>query len=235
MTRTDRLYALVEELRAAAPRPRTVAALADRLTVSERTIQRDLQALMAAGVPVRNEAGPRGGWFVDPTMTLPPVTFTTAEALAVAAALAAAEHSAPFAGAARTAMQKVAAVVNTPASAAVRELAGQLVALPAAVDPAVRAAVEQAVLGRRVLHLTYRAPDGRESEREVEPAGLLTAAGRWYLVGWCRARQAPRGFRLDRIVAAVTTPEAAPPRALSEMIGPLGAGAAPPAALDGLA
>src|SRR5919108_52270 len=41
MNRTDRLYALVEELRGAAPRARTARQLADRFEVSVRTIERD--------------------------------------------------------------------------------------------------------------------------------------------------------------------------------------------------
>ncbi|MGW4007640.1 HTH domain-containing protein [Streptomyces sp. KPB2] len=58
MNRTPRLYALVEELRAAAPRTLTVAALAARFEVSTRTVQRDLQALMEAGARC---APPPGG------------------------------------------------------------------------------------------------------------------------------------------------------------------------------
>ena len=51
MNRTDRLYALVEELRAAAPRARSAHRLAERFEVTVRTIQRDLLALQEAGVP----------------------------------------------------------------------------------------------------------------------------------------------------------------------------------------
>ncbi|MCK9894813.1 HTH domain-containing protein [Frankia sp. AgB32] len=127
MTRTDRLYALVEELRAVAPRPLTVAALARRLEVGERTVQRDLKALTETGVPVYSVTGRGGG-----------------------------------------------------------------------------------------------------------TAGLLTAQGRWYLLAWCRARNAPRGFRFDRIQAAVPMGEAAPQRELADMLGSAAAGAAPPPAIDSL-
>ncbi len=72
MTRTDRLYALMEELRAAAPRPVTVPALARRLEVSERIVQRDLKALAETGAPVYSATGRGGGWSADPAMTLPP-------------------------------------------------------------------------------------------------------------------------------------------------------------------
>ena len=43
--RTDRLYAIVEELRARAPRTQPAARLAERFEVSVRTIERDLSSL----------------------------------------------------------------------------------------------------------------------------------------------------------------------------------------------
>jgi len=212
MNRTARLYALVEELRAAAPRPLTVAALAARFEVSTRTVQRDLQALMESGVPVRTTAGRGGGWTIDPATTLPPMHFTADEAAALAAALAAADASAPYAGAARTAYQKIVASMTGPGSAAARELAARIVALPARTDPAVRAAVEQALTDTVVLRLSYVDAAGRESEREVEPAGLLTAEGRWYLIAWCRTRNDYRDFRADRMTSVTALSETFTPR-----------------------
>ncbi|MGW2253285.1 helix-turn-helix transcriptional regulator [Kitasatospora sp. NPDC001660] len=236
MNRTPRLYALVEELRAAAPRPLTVAALAARFEVSTRTVQRDLQALMDAGVPVRTTTGRGGGWSIDRAMTLPPIRFTTDEASALVAALAAADARAPYAGAARTASQKIAASMTGPAAAAAQELAARIVALPAArTEESVRTAVEQALTGATVLRLSYIDAAGRESEREVEPAGLLTAGGNWYLIAWCRTRRAGRGFRLDRITGAAPTAEQAPPHDLADLLaGSAAAGAVRPVALDPL-
>ena len=60
MNRTDRLYALVEELRAVAPRPRSARQLAGRYEVSTRTIERDILALQESGVPVADVAGTAG-------------------------------------------------------------------------------------------------------------------------------------------------------------------------------
>lgn len=232
MNRTARLYALVEELRAAAPRPVTVAALAARFEVSTRTVQRDLQALMDTGVPVRTTPGRGGGWSIDPRTTLPPIHFTPEEASALAAALAATDAFAPYAGAARTAAQKIAASMTGPASAAARHLAARIVTLPRPADAAVRAAVEQALTTQTVLRLSYLDAAGRPSDRCVEPAGLLTADGRWYLIAWCRTRQAGRGFRLDRITAATPTTEQARPHDLAELLrGSAAAGAVPPTTL----
>jgi len=89
MNRTDRLYALVEELRAVAPRVRSVRWLAQRFEVHARTIERDLSALQQAGVPIWATPGRHGGYALDPRMSLPPLNFTPAEAAAIAVAMAA--------------------------------------------------------------------------------------------------------------------------------------------------
>ncbi|MFE0256201.1 helix-turn-helix transcriptional regulator [Streptomyces sp. NPDC059010] len=235
MNRTPRLYALVEELRAAAPRSLTVAALAARFEVSTRTVQRDLQALMEAGAPVRTTTGRGGGWSIDPAMTLPPIRFTAEEAAALVAALAVADASTPYAGAVRTASQKIAASMTGPASTAVQELAARIVALPTRTAESVRTAVEQALTDSTVLRLSYVDAAGRESDRAVEPAGLLTADGKWYLIAWCRTRQAGRGFRLDRITAAAPTGEQARPHDLAGLLlGSAAASAVQPTALASL-
>ncbi|MBO2446632.1 WYL domain-containing protein [Actinomadura barringtoniae] len=218
MNRTDRLYALVEELRAAAPRPRTVPWLAGRFEVSERTVQRDLQALMQTGVPLRSEPGPYGGWFVDKAMSLPPVNFTAEEAIAIAVALAGAESGAPFAGPARGAMRKLTAAMPEAAIASLRLISRQIRIGAEPVPADVSAAVERAVREHQVIWLHYLGGDGRESQREVEPAGLLAHRGRWFLIGWCRSRRAVRGFRLDRIQEARTTAEQAPHRDLATLL-----------------
>ncbi|SEC51238.1 helix-turn-helix transcriptional regulator [Microbacterium hydrocarbonoxydans] len=57
VNRTDRLYALVEELRAMSPRPRSARWLAERFEVSRRTVERDLSALQQAGLPIWAEPG----------------------------------------------------------------------------------------------------------------------------------------------------------------------------------
>ncbi|KUJ68528.1 transcriptional regulator [Streptomyces albus subsp. albus] len=217
MNRIERLYALTEELRAVAPRPRTVGWLAARFEVSRRTVQRDLQALLESGVPVYAEPGRRGGWFIDRGASLPPVNLTAAEALAVATALAGAEHTTPFSAAGWGAMRKLAAALGESTVDEVRTLTGLIHVLPSRTAPSALAAVEQAVAAGRVVWIRYADADGRESEREVEPGGLLAADGGWYLIGWCRSRRAGRGFRLDRIRAAELRDEVSPRRSIAEL------------------
>ncbi|WP_245884710.1 helix-turn-helix transcriptional regulator [Glaciihabitans tibetensis] len=111
MNRTDRLYALVEELRAVAPRPRSARWLAGKFEVSSRTIERDLSSLQLSGVPIWAEPGRTGGYCLDPTHTLAPLNFTVDEALAVMIALGTLGTS-PFHDAAASALRKVVAVTD---------------------------------------------------------------------------------------------------------------------------
>jgi predicted DNA-binding transcriptional regulator YafY len=121
MNRTDRLYALVEELRAVAPRPRSARHLAEHYEVSTRTIERDILALQESGVPIYAESGRRGGYVIDKTLTLPPLNFTAAEMVAIAVSLAR-EDSTPFAAATRSALRKVLATASAAQTAEAAEL-----------------------------------------------------------------------------------------------------------------
>ena len=56
-----------------------------------------------------------------------------------------------------------------------------------------------AVANRERLRFGYRADDGSESGRHVEPHRLVAAERRWYLVAYDEDRDAWRTFRVDRI------------------------------------
>ena len=103
MNRTDRLYALREELRGVGSAGRTAERLAETFEVSVRTIKRDISALQHGGFPVWAQPGPGGGYAVDASATLPPVNFTDAEVSGLAAAVAA-HRGQPFDGHARAAL-----------------------------------------------------------------------------------------------------------------------------------
>jgi predicted DNA-binding transcriptional regulator YafY len=223
MNRTDRLYAIVEELRARAPRPLAATRLAERFEVSVRTIERDILALQQAGVPIWAQRGRGGGYALDPRTTLPPLNLDADEALAVIVALATTPAT-PFAGAGRRARQKLLAAMHPDEAAAAVGMAGRLrLSLPAAsattpAEPAIVAAVERAVRGRRVVRLDYVDGHGRSSDRMVEAHGIHISPTGSYLVGWCRLRDDGRVFRLDRIRSVHPTDEAAPARDLDAVL-----------------
>ncbi|GAA0965617.1 helix-turn-helix transcriptional regulator [Actinocorallia libanotica] len=65
-------------------------------------------------------------------------------------------------------------------------------------------ALYEAVRDGRVVSFDYRAMGRSEPQRRVvEPWGLTSGRGRWYLVGHDRVRQAPRVFRLSRVLGEV--------------------------------
>jgi proteasome accessory factor B len=67
-------------------------------------------------------------------------------------------------------------------------------------------AVKEGVLLRVALRFAYRRPDASDTEeRHVEPWSLISWHGRWYLTAFDVDRQAPRVFRLSRIVGPVRT------------------------------
>lgn len=217
VNRTDRLYALVEELRAAAPRALTARRLAERFEVSVRTIERDLSALQQAGVPIWATPGRGGGYSLDPTMTLPPLNFTGTEALAVAMALLR-SGPLPFAADARRAFQKLAGAMSERALVEARELADRVrLLMPEAEAGALPPALEEAVRDRLVLALEYADAADNVTTRVVEPVGLVGNERHWYLVAWCRLRGDARSFRVDRIRELRLTGEAAPEHSLEVM------------------
>lgn len=219
VNRTDRLYAIVEDLRAVAPRTRSARWLAGRYEVSVRTIERDLSALQQAGVPIHAETGRSGGYGLDKAMTLPPLNFSPAEAVAVAVALHG-DGSTPLHRAARSALRKIMAAMPAQEASAAAELAARVrflapleeITAPRADPVAVPAVIEDALVRRRVLRLAYCDKNGMVSEREIEPVAFVAGMHGWYVSGWCRLRDEMRIFRIDRVLSATDTGEPAPMR-----------------------
>ncbi|MFI9488426.1 helix-turn-helix transcriptional regulator [Promicromonospora sp. NPDC052451] len=212
MNRTDRLYAIVEELRAVAPRPRSASWLADRFEVSRRTVERDIGALQQAGVPVWAEPGRTGGYCLDRSRTLPPVNFSPDEAVAVAVALGGLAGT-PFAPAGSTALRKILAAMRDDDATAAHDLAARVHLLGAPPEvPPVPAVLTDAITARRVLRLRYTDRAGAATTRDVEPLGFVGSSTAWYLLAWCRLRDGVRAFRLDRVDRVTATSERAPRR-----------------------
>lgn len=218
MKRTERQYALVDLLRGAR-RPWSAARLAAEFGVSARTVERDLRSLQLAGVPIYADHGVKGGYSILREYSLPPLNLSAGEALAVLAGLALLDSS-PYQAAARRARAKIAAVVDERHRPAVEDLLARMQVIDAppagAVPPGLLADV---IAARRVVRIAYLGegadggPDPTTSTvRDVESMGLLRGGDAWLLVGWCRLREAIRGFRVERITRLEVLAETAPPR-----------------------
>ena len=213
MTRpTARVMALLELLQSGGVR--TVAELAGRLGVDERTVRRYVDHLLDLDVPVESVRGRYGGYRLGPGYRLPPLMLTDDEALAVLLGLAAGRRAGLLAGtgtASETATAKIRRVLPERLARRLDALLESLAftappAAAAVADGAVLLSIADAVRHRRPVSIRYTAGDGRRSERVLHPYGLVVHSGRWYVTGADPGIGEDRTFRLDRIAGARTLP-----------------------------
>lgn len=229
MNRTDRLYAIAEELRFAGQRGRTSGSLAEQFEVSTRTVKRDLAALEQAGMPIWTERGPGGGYRLLPSSRdLPPLQLTAGEAAAIAIALGSQPHL-PFAADGRAALTKLLAVMEPGARHEAGGIASRVWVGGAASERGAAARVlDEAMRQSRIALIDYVDATGhRSEERPVEPMAFVQVSGVWYLLGWCSWRSAGRWFRLDRIERALATKRPTEDRSIQEVFGDPPADAGP--------
>jgi len=203
--RVERLHALSEMLRRSGKRGVSAERLAREFEVSVRTIKRDLDALENSGAPVWSRPGPGGGYGLATGAPLPPVTLSPAQAMALMAAVSAAPD-APYADLAAAGIQKILDVLDPKTRARADEMGSRVWvnALPSS-SRAIKSALEEAMAGQRVIRMRYTAKDGTTTSRDVEPVLFASTNGQWYLVGWCRLRDAMRWFTVARIERASVT------------------------------
>ncbi|MFJ3473661.1 helix-turn-helix transcriptional regulator [Microbacterium maritypicum] len=205
MKRAERLHALSEMLRRSGSRGTSAERLAREFEVSVRTVKRDLAALERGGAPLWSRPGPGGGYGLAVGASLPPVSLSPAQAVALMAA-AAASPDAPYADLAAAGVRKILDVLDPRTRARADELAHR-VWVDASPTPsrAIRSALEEGMAEQRVVRIRYTAGDGSTTTRDVEPVLFASTNGQWYLVGWCRLRDAMRWFTVSRVERASVT------------------------------
>ncbi|MGW1890070.1 helix-turn-helix transcriptional regulator [Streptomyces sp. NPDC002004] len=188
----------------------TAAELAAELEVSLRTVYRDVEALVASGVPVRTERGPLGGYrLMDGYRTrLTGLSDAEAGALFLAGAPGPARDLG-FGAVLATAQLKVQAALPAGLADRTRRVQERFhLDAPAwfrDADPVAHlATVAHAVWEQRVLRAHYRRWRG-EVHRELRPLGLVLKGGIWYLVAL--ADDDVRTYRVARFLAVHTTDE----------------------------
>ena len=224
MRRADRLFQIV--LLLGRGRVLTAASLAERLEVSERTIYRDVQDLMASGVPIDGEPGL--GYALHAGFQVPPLMFddNELEALVFGVDVAKSWGDPALAEAADRILAKVDAVLPErlrPKLAASRLFVPDL-RLSAQVAELL-GEVRGAIGDRRRVFIDYRTAEQAATERIIWPMALAYWGRTWTLGGWCELRQDFRSFRLDRIIALrvlESTYEDLPGRGLAEYVSAMG-------------
>jgi predicted DNA-binding transcriptional regulator YafY len=189
------------------------AELAERLGVSERAVRRSVAALRAADVAVESTSGPYGGYRLGRGLRLPPLRFTSTEALALVMAVLDGQHAAaavgdPVAEAVGTIIRALPADVGRQA-ALMREHALAAPDRRPRPDPATTAALVDAVAARAVVRLAYTPRSGTPRNRTVEPWAVVVRHGLWYLLARAVDLDAPRTYRVDRIALVETQPGSA--------------------------
>lgn len=180
--------------------------LARRLEIDVRTVRRYIVRLQDMGLPVEAERGPFGAYRLRSGYRVPPLMFSDAEAVALTLGLLAMrEFRFPVEVAAvEGALAKAERVLPAALLHQVRSLQDAIhfhVSMPPLVlDPELVMTLSLAVKQRQGVSLRYRAASGEETERALDPYGIVFNNGTWYASGYCHLRQDVRTFRLDRIV-----------------------------------
>ena len=180
--------------------------LARRLEVSPRTIRRDVERLRQLGYPVQATTGPDGGYRLEAGTAMPPLLLDDDEAVAIAVGLRTAA-GASVDGIEETSIRALVKLEQVlPAHlrrrvTALNEATATLSHRPtgATVDPEALTTIATACRDHECLRFAYRAKDGAQSRRLVEPHSLVNIGQRWYFVAWDCDRDAWRTFRMDRL------------------------------------
>lgn len=197
--RLSRLTAILTQLQT--KRLLTATVLADKFSVSIRTIYRDIRALEQAGVPIITEEGK--GYTLMEGYRVPPVMFTEAQANALITAeqLVLRNKDTSFIKDYTEAVDKIKAVLKY----SIQDKAN-LLAERTRFDQNINrernsnnlSDLQFALTNFRLTKIDYTNEQNHNTTRYIEPFALLSTEN-WLLVAYCRLRKEFRFFRLDRI------------------------------------
>ena len=204
MNRIDRVTAILIQLQS----NRVVKAqeIADRFTISLRTVYRDMKTLEEAGIPIIGEAGI--GYSIMEGYRLPPVMFTKEEATAFLTAEKLVEKLTDDStretyGAA---MFKIKSVLRLAERDHMENMDKYIEVIDNPYvsnqknETAYLQNILRAIAEKIILNIDYFAEHSQEkSNRNVEPIGIFFMSRYWYLIAWCTLRKDYRTFRVDHI------------------------------------
>jgi predicted DNA-binding transcriptional regulator YafY len=206
MLRKDRLFDLIQILRDG--RLHRAQDIADKLAISLRTVYRDMDTLIASGVPIE---GARGlGYMATAAITLPPLNLSLAELEALHLGIASVGQSGDedLQKAARSLAAKLDAVLPEERRTAPATFGLAVYPFADAAQgfqhlPALRAAIR----ARQKLELSYRNSNSDLTDRVVRPLHLDYWGRVWTVTVWCEYRNDFRVQRVDRIEALKVLPQ----------------------------
>ena len=204
---TTRVLTVLELLQA--HRQMSGPKLAERLEVDVRSVRRYIMMLQDLGIPIEAERGRYGTYRLLRGFKMPPLMFTEDEALALTLGLLAAKRLGMVmtAPAVEGALAKIDRVLPEALRERVQAVQETLVLENtsrdrSSPDSSVVLTLSTATQQEKRVWMRYHSGQAEETERDVDPYGLIFHAGLWYTVGYCHLRQDLRVFRLDRVLKA---------------------------------
>lgn len=176
--------------------------LAERFSVSKRTVSRYIEELLDAGIPIISTSGHRGGYSLADDFVVDKSVLTEAESLRIKDAL---RKTADAYGD----KANLALIEKLDAVDAVREQDNYIVKQSdlyiecddqqaAETKPKIKI-LSEAIEQTRATDIKYTDARGAVSYRTIEPYTLVFKAGAWYIYAMCRLRGDFRLFKLTRI------------------------------------
>ncbi|MFC4685848.1 helix-turn-helix transcriptional regulator [Epilithonimonas pallida] len=207
--RLSRLTAILTQLQT--KRLITAKQLAEKFSVSTRTIYRDIKALEQAGVPILTEEGK--GYTLMEGYRIPPVMFTESEANALITAqkLINKNKDASFVKDYSEAINKIKSVLRTNTKDKANLLSDRVVCRQnTGVNRTSNflSTLQLALTNFNLVKIKYHSPDTNQTtERTIEPFAIYSTQDNWILIAFCLLRNDFRAFRLDRIQHLTTLNE----------------------------
>ena len=192
--KTDRLIGILSVL--LQEEKTTAPALAERFEVSRRTINRDIETLCKAGIPIQTTQGTGGGISIMDGYRMDRTILTSKDMQMILTGLRSLD-SVSGSGYYSQLMEKIQAGSSDFISGKDSMLIDLSSWYRESLAPKIEI-IQDAIGDRRLLTFRYYAPSG-ESERLVEPYYLVFRWSSWYLWCWCCYRKDFRLFKLNRM------------------------------------
>ncbi|QCW99311.1 WYL domain-containing protein [Aggregatimonas sangjinii] len=209
MSQLPRLIAILTLLKSR--RILTATELSEKYAVSIRTVYRDIQKLIEAGVPVITLEG-RGYTLMD-GYTVAPVQFTEkqANALITAHHLVTRTNDSSFLADFEEALTKIKSVFRSSILQKSELLHDKMHVFDTRIESISSNALSEiqlAITNFNYVEINYRkADDPNISFRKIEPCAIYSTENKWILIAWCHLRKDYRAFRIDRIQHFKILPE----------------------------
>ena len=206
MASIDRLLSLIAILRDG--QTHRANDLARKCTVSIRTIYRDMDRLVASGVPVQGRPGT--GYWLEDRRVLPPLSLTTGEldALNIGIAIVSEAADPSLKSAALSLSAKIDAALPEDS---VAEADAWKYALTPLADTARGlshiASIRSAIRGKQKLRLSLLVPGAAAELHVIRPLRLESWGRVWTLTGWSETNATFCDMRLDLIETVTPLPE----------------------------